>query len=65
MGKEDKITVECLTYNVGTIAKLLGISRNSAYKAALKGDIPSIKVGKRILISKARFEKWLNEGGDL
>lgn len=52
---------ERLTYDVGTAAKLLGLSRNSAYLACLKGEIPHLKIGKRILIPKVALEQMLNE----
>ena len=50
---------ERLTYDVGTAAKLLGLSRNSAYLACLNGQIPHLKIGKRILIPKASLERLL------
>ena len=56
---------ERLTYDVGTAAKLLGLSRNSAYLACLNGQIPHLKIGKRILIPKVTLEKMLTEAGRL
>ena len=38
------------TGTVDEAAKALGISRNSAYEAVKEGQIPSIRVGKRILV---------------
>ena len=51
---------ERLTYNVDTAAKLLGLSRNAAYQGCLSGQIPHIKVGKRILIPKRMLEAILS-----
>jgi len=51
---------ERLTYDVITAAKILGISRNSCYQGCLKGEIPHVKVGKRVLIAKIPFERWLS-----
>jgi len=50
---------ERLTYDVGTAAKLLGLSRNSAYQACLTGQIPHLKIGKRILIPTASLTRLL------
>ena len=50
-----------LTLNVDEAAQLLGISRNSAYQGIFTGEIPHIKVGKRILIPKIALEKMLSE----
>ena len=52
-------TDERLTYNVREAAKLLGLSKNSAYQACLKGEIPHLKIGKRILIPRAQLERLL------
>jgi excisionase family DNA binding protein len=50
---------ERLTLSVPEAAKKLGISRNAAYEAAQRGEIPSIRVGKRLLVPRAAFEKML------
>ena len=42
-------------FTVGEVAKLLGIGRISAYRAAERGDIPSIRLGRRIVVPKAAF----------
>jgi len=34
-------------------AKLLRIGKNAAYEAARRGEIPTFKIGKRILVYKA------------
>jgi excisionase family DNA binding protein len=53
------VTDERLTYSVRETAQVLGLSRNSVYQGCLKGEIPSIRIGKRILIPKARLERLL------
>jgi len=55
---------ERLTYDVGTAAKLLGLSRGSAYQACLTGQIPHLKIGKRILIPRIALQKLLEADGD-
>ena len=52
-----------LTYNVEEAALLLGISRNSAYEAVRKGEIPTIRLGRRILVPVSRLEALLDDGG--
>jgi hypothetical protein len=37
----------------------LGISRNAAYEAARRGQIPTIWIGKRLLVPRAAFERLL------
>lgn len=40
------------TYTVTEAARILGISRSSAYEAVRRGEIPSISIGNRIVISR-------------
>ena len=51
---------ERLTLNVTEVAAHLGLSRNATYLAIKNGQIPSVKIGKRLLIPKIQFEKILN-----
>lgn len=46
---------ESLVMSVEQAAKLLGISRNLAYEAARRGELPVIKVGRRLLVPRARL----------
>lgn len=39
-----------ITGTVDEAAEALGISRNSAYQGVAEGSIPSMRVGKRILV---------------
>ncbi len=51
---------EKLTLTVDEAARCLGIGRNSAYEAIAKGEIPVIRVGKRLLVPKAALAKMLS-----
>ncbi len=53
---------EKLTLTVDETAKCLGVSRNSAYEAIAKGEIPVVKIGKRLLVPKAALETLLAAG---
>jgi excisionase family DNA binding protein len=50
----------CETYNIEEVAAKFGIGRNQAYEAARRGEIPTIRVGKRILVPKAPFDRMLD-----
>jgi excisionase family DNA binding protein len=41
-------------------AKRLGIGRNQAYEAAHRGEIPVIKIGKRLLVPTAALDRLLS-----
>ena len=47
------------TQSIRETAKILGIGLNQAYEAARRGEIPTIKIGKRILVPVAAFERML------
>jgi excisionase family DNA binding protein len=51
---------ERVTYSVEEAARRLGVGRNAAYEAAKRGDIPSIKIGKRILVPKVALDRMLS-----
>ena len=48
------------TLTIAEAAQALGIGRNQAYEAAHRGEIPTIKIGKRLLVPRIAFEKMLN-----
>lgn len=50
-----------VVYDVRDLQSILGIGRNLAYDLANSGSFPVRRIGKRILISKAVFENWLNK----
>lgn len=48
-----------LTYQIEEAAQLLGIGRNHCYEAAKRGDIPAIRIGRRILVPRAALDSLL------
>ncbi len=53
-----------LTYTVTEAANLLGIGRAAAYEAARSGQLPTIRIGKRILVPVVALEQMLRECAD-
>ncbi len=51
--------MEKRTYSIPEAAKVLGIGRTAAYEAARTGEIPTIRIGKRILVPVAALERLL------
>lgn len=51
-----------LTYGIEEVARLLGVGRNQAYQAARNGDLPTIRLGKRLLVSRIALHKILVDG---
>lgn len=52
---------ERLTYTIEEAARLLGISRGSAYEAVRRGELPVLKIGKRLLVPRAVLERILTD----
>lgn len=50
---------ERLTLTVKEVQKLLGLSRGLVYQAIQSGQIPSIRIGRRVLIPRAALEHIL------
>ena len=56
MNQEDK-----LTYSVTEMADLLGIGRSKAYELVRSGTIPSLRLGRRIVVPKLALSRFLAE----
>lgn len=52
-----------LTYSVPEAAEALGIGRSAAYQGVNSGEIPSIKIGSRIVIPKVALQQKLQDAG--
>jgi excisionase family DNA binding protein len=58
---EPRLTDDRLTWTVPEAARLLGISKDSAYEAARRGDLPVRVIGRRTLIPRAALLRLLDE----
>ena len=47
-------------YTPEEVAKLLGLHPNSVYQMLKNGELPSVKAGRKWLISKRRLQVWLD-----
>ena len=41
-------------------SNLFGVSRATAYRMAAQGHIPSLKIGKRIILSREHLKRWVD-----
>jgi len=53
------IAPERQTLNVEEAGKILGLGRRAAYAAARAGEIPSIRIGHRLLVPRRQLERLL------
>lgn len=52
------------TISVSEAAALLGISRNSAYEAARTGQLPTLRLGRRLLVPVPALLRMLGSEED-
>jgi excisionase family DNA binding protein len=48
------------TLTVDEAARAAGLSRVGYYAAARRGDVPALRVGRRILVPRAQFERFVS-----
>lgn len=48
-----------LTVSVEVAGKAFGLSRNPAYEACKSGQIPSVRIGRKIVVPTAPLRKML------
>ena len=57
-------TTPKLTVSVQEAARMLGIGRATAYEGVRTGVIPSVKVGRRLLVPRVALERMLAGVGE-
>ncbi len=60
----EALHMERKTLTVPESAKALGIGRAAAYEGARTGQIPTIRIGKRILVPVAALERMLAQASN-
>ncbi len=56
---------EKIVFTVDEVAEPLRISRPTAFKGVKSGEIPNIRVGKRILVPRAALERLPANAGQV
>ena len=55
----EKRPLECRTYTVNEVARILGVSQARAYRLVQEGLFKSVRIGNAIRISKRSVDHWL------
>ena len=50
-----------ITLNVSEVSELLGISKSFVYQLVGEGELPAIRLGKRILFTKERIVEYIEQ----
>ncbi len=54
------MNIQCLTWSVEEAGRLLGYSRNTAYEAVHTGELPVIRLGRKIRVPKVALQRLLD-----
>jgi len=60
--QEGPISDERLTLSIAEAATILRISRNTAYSMANQGQLPVIRVGRRMIVPRKGLNELLSKG---
>jgi len=63
MTTDDKPEPLSLCLTVKQAASMLGVSKAAAYQAVQRGEIPHLKIGRRVVIPRAAFDRYLALAG--
>ena len=50
-----------LVLNAEDLSRFLGVSKGTCYSMLKRNDFPTIRIGKRLLVSKDKFLEWLDK----
>ena len=53
--------MERVTMTVSDLQQAMGIGRNAAYDLVNRADFPKVRVGKKIIIPREAFLRWLDQ----
>lgn len=51
-----------VTLSISEVAHLLGMGRTAAYEAARRGEIPTRRLGRRVVVPVPALLDWLGAG---
>ena len=52
--------IEKLAVSVEESGKLMGVSRQVAYKLSRRADFPTLRIGRRVLVPRKQLEAWMD-----
>lgn len=54
---------DCQTISVPEAGEILGVGRNTAYAAAARGEIPTVRIGRILRVPVVALERMLERAG--
>jgi excisionase family DNA binding protein len=50
-------------YSIAQIQKMVPLGKTRIYQCLAAGQIPCIRLGKRFIVPRKKFDEWLDSGG--
>lgn len=50
------------SYTAAEVAQLLNVSEASVYEGCRRGEIPCLRIGRRVTFPRLRFDAWMQGG---
>lgn len=60
-----KADPEKRSYSVAEAAEILGVSKRSVYNLCAAGAFKTVRIGKKLRISRKSFDEWLDGGNEI
>jgi len=57
---KSRTALEPVAYSVAAVAEATGLGEDHVYQLCKSGELPSRKVGRRVIIPRAGLEAWLD-----
>lgn len=48
-------------FSLEEFAEVFQLSRSTAYRMAAQGKIPSLRIGRRMIVSKEHLKRWIDD----
>lgn len=61
---QDPTDLSRLAYTAREVAAMLGVSERHVYESCRRDELPHLRIGRRVIFPKRRFEQWLNGESD-
>lgn len=52
------------TLRIEEAARVLGLGRSAAYAAAQRGELPTLRIGRRLVVPAAALDRLLESAGN-
>lgn len=59
MNRDEKAQAETAVVDIETAGRILGIGRGLAYRLARSGELPTLQLGRRLVVPRVQLDRML------